>query len=146
MTDGIVVVTKKRGRTSSVSSTVKPGKADDGKYVSRYNEHLAFLASRTDVFSRYVPLKIGIHNDLYEMFSEKLSKREIRRFLRYHCRNRRYVSSHVAGATRYNLMGAEAGVITEEEVKRLGASFKVIQAEKRKRMLKNIASEVNKKD
>jgi ProP effector len=63
-----------------------------------------------------VPLKIGIHKDLLVHAEEMgLSEEEIRAALKKWCKGKRYTECMVAGATRLDLNGKEAGFVSKEE-------------------------------
>ena len=64
------------------------------------------------------PLKIGIFQDLAERLAEdpKVSKTLLRSALRQYTSSWRYLHGVKAGATRVDLDGNEAGILTEEHV------------------------------
>jgi ProP effector len=63
-----------------------------------------------------IPLKLGIHKDLFEL-SESLgiSKPDLREAIKTWCAGNRYWSCLVEGAVRFDLMGNSAGFVTKVE-------------------------------
>lgn len=58
------------------------------------------------------PLKIGIHEDLLQA---GLAQQDLKRALAHYCHTRRYRRTLVEGATRIDLDGRPAGVVTREQ-------------------------------
>lgn len=66
-----------------------------------------------------VPLKLGIHNDLYAQGEAlKLSQEELKEAVKTWCQGSRYWACLTEGATRVDLEGTAAGTVTAPEAQR----------------------------
>ena len=65
--------------------------------------------------SRRRPLKIGIHNDILAAAGGTLTPLELRKVLGSYCSNHAYLSHTRTGASRLDLDGNPAGVVTADE-------------------------------
>lgn len=66
-----------------------------------------------------IPLKLGIHNDLYAQSEAlKLSQDELKEAVKTWCQGSRYWACLTEGATRVDLAGAPAGTVTAPEAQR----------------------------
>ena len=63
------------------------------------------------------PLKIGIHFDILAALDGAVAPKELSRALAVYAGNNSYRSSLVAGATRIDLNGQPAGVVTPKQVR-----------------------------
>jgi ProP effector len=72
-----------------------------------------------------VPLKLGIHNDLFG-FSESLgiSKVELQKTIKTWCSGNRYWACMVENADRYDLSGNTSGNVTQKEAVQARKSLK----------------------
>lgn len=78
------------------------------------------------------PLKIGIQEDL--LADEKVSKGKIKRALASYVRSPAYYRSLQAGAQRVDLLGEDAGEVTEQEAEHAQAMLKKIREERNERV------------
>lgn len=66
-----------------------------------------------------IPLKLGIHNDLYAQSEAlKLSQEELKEAVKTWCQGSRYWACLTEGATRVDLNGDAAGTVTAPEAQR----------------------------
>lgn len=66
-----------------------------------------------------IPLKLGIHNDLYAQSEAlKLSQDELKEAVKTWCQGSRYWACLTEGATRVDLAGEPAGTVTAPEAQR----------------------------
>ena len=64
----------------------------------------------------YKPLAIGIKDELFAINEELgLSKNELKVFLTFYCRSKKYRANLILNAERFNLKGEVTGVVTEQE-------------------------------
>jgi sRNA-binding protein len=73
---------------------------------------LSRLSGEYPVIARCQPLKIGIHEALYQALPVA-SRTLVRKVLAFHCGSRRYLEALAAGGARYALDGTPAGQVTE---------------------------------
>lgn len=66
------------------------------------------------VFAQYRPLALGIHKAIRERLPE-INPRQLRDALRMHTTSTRYLKALAQGDVRYDLDGAPAGEVTEEQ-------------------------------
>lgn len=78
------------------------------------------------------PLKIGIQEDL--LADEKISKGKIKRALASYVRAPAYYRSLQAGAQRVDLLGEDAGEVTEQEASHAQGMLKKIRDERNARV------------
>lgn len=92
--------------------------------TDRYKRALAILESLAarwpNTFfmfeGRRRPLKIGIRDEIQAALGDTVTPRDLGFALQVYCTNPRYRSRLVAGATRIDLGGGPAGIVTETEV------------------------------
>ena len=81
-----------------------------------------------------LPLKVGIHIDIFKDYQLSVSKRDVRKFLHRYVNSKTYQELHIENAVRYDLLGEESGVVTKENldlmVKRKEERKKMISTEK----------------
>ncbi len=63
-----------------------------------------------------VPLKIGIHHDIFAGHPD-LPKKAVREALKRHTGTKGYLRVLVQGAARYSLHGGQDGIVTEREAR-----------------------------
>ena len=65
----------------------------------------------------YKPLAIGIKDELFAVSEELgLSKTELKVFLTFYCRSKKYRANLILNAERINLKGEPVGIVKEQEV------------------------------
>lgn len=89
----------KSDKTEDLASTEKTAQALAEKF--------------SEVFSRPVPLKVGIFADI--LAATDISPEELTAFLLKWCGDPRYLGKIRAGKSRVDLQGRKAGTITEQE-------------------------------
>jgi len=88
-------------------------------------------------------LKLGIHKDIFEDYKLSVTRAELRKFLSFYVNNKQYQELHIKNATRYDLIGQEAGVVTQEQIDSL---LKIKEEKKKYIALKKAKKEKAKKD
>jgi len=77
---------------------------------------LNVLSEKYSNIFTYKPLAIGIKEDLLNISEELgVSKTELKIFLNFYCRSKKYRSNLILNAERVNLKGEVTGVVTEQE-------------------------------
>lgn len=90
---------------------------------ARSNPVLDTLISRFAVFRDCQPLAIGIHKAIKERMPE-LDAAQLRLAMRIHTASTRYLKAQVTGKERFDLDGAVAGEVTEEQRDVAGTTLK----------------------
>ena len=70
------------------------------------------ISGEYPVIARCQPLKIGIHEALYQALPGA-SRTLVRKVLAFHCGSRRYLEALAAGGARYALDGSPSGEVTD---------------------------------
>lgn len=88
--------------------------AEAPKQAAPHNPIPDTLRSAFQVFAEYRPLALGIHKAVKERLPE-IDTRQLRTALRMHTASTRYLKALAQGDVRYDLDGAPAGEVTEEQ-------------------------------
>lgn len=98
------------------TTTTKQGKKN---YFPLYNKVFNELSKhypKLFIQDKPLPLKVGIHRDIFREYKLSVSKREVRKFLHRYINSKKYQERHIENAVRYNLLGEESGVVTKENL------------------------------
>lgn len=119
---------------TSKKATKVPPKATQYGHREQRDQDLRLLGERFAVFREGKPLAIGIHKSLREAVPE-FDVNRIRAVLGNHVRSTRYLKAVSQGGARFDLTGAVAGEVTEEQraqaATELKARYRVV-AERRR--------------
>jgi sRNA-binding protein len=100
-----------------------PARPPKNKRQRRHELNLAIIGSLAERFpkcfaiceSRRKPLKVGIRDDIFAAIGDVFNKSDVFAALGYYASNPAYRKKLRAGATRFDLNGNPAGVVTAEQ-------------------------------
>ena len=116
------------------------------KNIPRNNEILKQLQELyPQLFSIDEPklLKVGVYKDIRSEAKIQVSAQELSRFLHYFCTRPAYNTKQELGAKRYNLLGEEAGVVTQKDLE--AKSIAIASAIAKRKALKKKEDNSNQK-
>jgi hypothetical protein len=91
-------------------------------------------------FDKPVLLAVGIRKEMSK--ASNISGVILKKWIAYYCRKSNYYSMHKQGATRFNLDGSEAGIVTQKHQEEIDGKVHKIKVCKISSEVKDIASDM----
>lgn len=94
------------------------------------------LREKHEVWRDLLPLKIGVQEQIFELYMSKYSKSAIRMLLRSHTKRPRYLNNTINSDSRYDLEGNKSGSVLDCEKKHASNRLEIRGQQKKQARIK----------